>query len=138
MISSNSSLIAPCGMNCSVCMAFLREKNKCTGCRGSDLNKPKTRVNCKIKNCDSLKRNNSKFCYECNKFPCEVLAHLDKRYQSNYHMSMIENLKNIQQIGLDDFLKNEQARWTCSNCGGTIFVHTARCSDCGIEKFYEK
>jgi len=25
----NSSLIAPCGMNCGICMAFLREKKKC-------------------------------------------------------------------------------------------------------------
>jgi uncharacterized radical SAM superfamily Fe-S cluster-containing enzyme len=29
----NISLIAPCGMNCSICSAYLREKNKCPGCR---------------------------------------------------------------------------------------------------------
>jgi hypothetical protein len=28
-----NALIAPCGMNCGVCMAYLREKNKCPGCR---------------------------------------------------------------------------------------------------------
>lgn len=38
------SLIAPCGMNCSICMAYLREKNKCPGCRGNDIDKPITRV----------------------------------------------------------------------------------------------
>ena len=32
-------LIAPCGMNCNICMAYLREKNKCPGCREIDINK---------------------------------------------------------------------------------------------------
>ena len=26
-------LIAPCGMNCAVCLGYLREKNKCPGCQ---------------------------------------------------------------------------------------------------------
>ncbi len=33
---NNFSIIAPCGMNCSICMAYLRGKNKCPGCRGID------------------------------------------------------------------------------------------------------
>lgn len=28
----NRNLIAPCGMNCGVCIAYLREKNRCQGC----------------------------------------------------------------------------------------------------------
>ena len=63
--STKSSLIAPCGMNCGICRAYLREKNKCPGCRGSDENKLSSRVNCKIKNCIELKKNNLKFCYKC-------------------------------------------------------------------------
>ena len=53
-ISLNEILIAPCGMNCCVCMAYLREKNKCPGCRGTDVNKPITRVRCKLKTCEIL------------------------------------------------------------------------------------
>jgi hypothetical protein len=34
MESSNKlHLVAPCGMNCGICRAYLREKNKCPGCR---------------------------------------------------------------------------------------------------------
>ncbi len=29
----NPVLIAPCGMNCGTCLGYLREKNKCVGCR---------------------------------------------------------------------------------------------------------
>lgn len=32
------------------------------------------------------------------------LKQLDKRYRTNYNMSMIENLNNIQKLGLKGFL----------------------------------
>lgn len=31
-VSFDKSLIAPCGMNCGTCIAYLRDKNKCPGC----------------------------------------------------------------------------------------------------------
>jgi len=105
-----SSLIAPCGMNCGICMAYLREKKKCPGCRGSNENKSFSCTNCKIKNCDELNKNNLKFCFKCKKFPCERIKHLDKRYRTKYNMSMIENLKNIKKFGLREFVKNEKIR----------------------------
>jgi hypothetical protein len=132
--STKSSLIAPCGMNCGICRAYLREKNKCPGCRGSDENKLSSRVNCKIKNCNELNKNNLKFCYKCERFPCERINHLDKRYRTKYNMSMIENLKNIEKNGIRKFVSNEKIRWTCSECGCTICVHDGYCSGCGEKK----
>ena len=97
----NIMLIAPCGMNCGICMAFLRKKNKCAGCRGSDEKKPVTRTNCKIKTCDTIKKSSVQFCFACADFPCENLKKLDKRYRNKYNMSMIENLKNINKNGIE-------------------------------------
>ncbi len=131
-MSIKSSLIAPCGMNCGICRAYLREKRKCPGCRGNDENKPFSFcVNCIIKNCDELKNNNAKFCFECKKLPCARLKQLDKRYRTKYNMSMIENLENIQKFGIRKFVKNEKLRWACSKCGGIICVHGGCCSNCG-------
>lgn len=127
-------LIAPCGMNCSICMAYLREKNKCPGCRGTDVDKPITRVECKIKNCEILKKSESKLCFECEMFPCGSLRHLDKRYRTKYNMSMIENLENIKEFGIRKFIIDEKIRWTCSECGGTICVHKGCCHSCGKKK----
>ncbi|MHB8069800.1 MAG: DUF3795 domain-containing protein [Desulfobaccales bacterium] len=124
------SLIAPCGMNCSICLAYLRERNKCPGCRGSNDNKPVTRTKCKIKNCANFLEANATYCFECNNHPCVNLKHLDKRYRTNYNMSMIENLENIRKLGIGEFLKNEKRRWTCSKCGGTICVHKGYCYSC--------
>ena len=92
MKSLSEDLIAPCGMNCSICRGYLRDNNKCPGCRGSNINKPVTRTDCKIKNCDELKGNNWNFCIKCKRFPCERMKNLDKRYRTKYNMSMIKNL----------------------------------------------
>jgi hypothetical protein len=124
-------LIAPCGMNCGICMAYLREKNKCPGCREIDINKPVTRAKCKIKNCATFQEAKSKYCFECDNFPCGNLKHLDKRYRTRYHMSMIENLENIRELGIRRFVGNEKVRWACSECGGTICVHKGYCYVCG-------
>jgi len=123
-------LIAPCGMNCGLCMAYLRDRNKCAGCRGPDENKTITRLRCKIKNCDFFKDGDGEFCFECDDFPCHKLEHLDKRYRNKYHMSMISNLKSIKSNGLEKFLVDETEKWTCPECGGTICVHKGRCSSC--------
>jgi hypothetical protein len=128
---SKKMLIAPCGMNCGICMAHLREKNHCPGCRGSDVGKAASCVNCKIKNCKVLKEKKANFCFECKQIPCERLNHLDKRYRTKYNMSMLENLENIKKIGIRKFVRNEKIRWSCSECGGTINVHRKICSVCG-------
>jgi hypothetical protein len=128
---SKTALIAPCGMNCGICMAYLRDKNKCSGCRGSDTKRPVTRTKCKIKNCTTLQEGKRKYCFKCREFPCDRLKHLDKRYRTKYGMSMIENLESIKAHGIRKFLISEKARWTCPECGGTACVHKGRCHVCG-------
>ncbi|MBP1928133.1 ribosomal protein S27AE [Methanolinea mesophila] len=131
---SASALIAPCGMNCGVCIAHLRERNPCPGCRGPDAGKPVTRTRCKIKTCGTLRERNAKYCFECEQFPCERLQHLDKRYRTKYHASVVENLETIKKSGIRKFLADEKRRWTCSRCGGTVSIHGARCSRCGYQE----
>jgi hypothetical protein len=123
-------LIAPCGMNCGICMAFLRDKNPCPGCRGSNKQKPITRTRCAIKTCGVFTNAKAKYCFHCKEFPCKNLLHMDKRYRIRYHMSMIDNLLNIRNMGIRRFLQNEKTKWACSNCGGTICVHSGSCSEC--------
>lgn len=131
-----TGMIAPCGMNCAICMAhLLRGENKCPGCRGDNTHKPASCIECVIFYCDLLKTNNQKYySTRCEKFPCTRLKNLDKRYRTKYGMSMIENLSNIEQWGIRAFIKNEKKRWVCSECGGLICVHRGYCSACGKYK----
>ena len=111
-----TALIAPCGMNCNLCVAYLRDKNTCPGCRNDDKKTSKYRMSCIIKNCDQLKKNNWKYCSDkCEKFPCKRLKNLDKRYRNKYEMSMIENLENIEKLGIRKFIEKEKKRWIKGN-----------------------
>ena len=120
-------LIAPCGMDCAICKAYLREKNRCPGCNSPDR---RHHANCCIFSCA---KRPGRYCYDCVEFPCRWILQLDKRYRSKYHMSMLENLAAIKRDGIRAFVKNERERWTCKACGGTIDVHNNRCSACGKE-----
>jgi hypothetical protein len=126
----NNSLIAPCGMNCGICLGYLREKNHCNGCREWSRNKSEYCNKCIIINCELLSKTDSKFCYDCEKYPCRRLKQLDLRYRTKYNMSMIENLEFIRESGLERFMHKEKERWTCPSCGSTLCVHRDFCLNC--------
>jgi hypothetical protein len=126
-----NELMASCGMNCGICLAFLRDKRKCPGCRGEDLNKASSCIHCFIKNCGTVTTNQSNFCYECPEYPCKRLKQLDKRYRTKYGMSMLENLEKIKRMGIRAFVVNEEMRWRCPVCHGLICVHRGYCLRCG-------
>jgi hypothetical protein len=128
------ALVAPCGMNCRVCLAYLRNNNRCNGCRIEDPNKKKSSVQCVIKNCSLLAGTASNFCYDCEKYPCKRLKDLDKRYRTKYHTSFLENLGSIKTNGIEAFVKNEYDKWRCPTCGGTICIHRGFCLDCQENK----
>ena len=127
-----AELIAPCGMNCGICIGYLRKDRKCPGCHRDDTNIVITRKKCVINTCENIESNESGFCYECKKYPCRRLKQLDNRYRNKYSMSMIENLEMIKSIGLNAFVEKENRRWQCSKCGGVICVHRGYCYSCGL------
>ncbi len=136
MIETNTSaiqLIAPCGINCGLCLGFLRDKNKCHGCR-SDLNKVKHCSVCAIKNCEHLSMTDSKFCYDCETYPCTRIKQLDKRYRIKYNVNVIDNHKFIKDFGIESFVQHEKIKWKCRDCGGVICVHRGYCLACAKNK----
>jgi hypothetical protein len=134
----DENLIAPCGMNCGVCIHYLSKKNDlnrqgfnrayCEGClpRGKNcLHMGDT--------CEKLGKGLLRFCYECHDYPCKRLKGLDKRYREKYHLSMLENLEAIRERGMESFLEGEEKKWRCPGCGGTVCCHNGLCLSCGIE-----
>jgi len=130
----DKALIAPCGINCGTCLAYLRNKNKCAGCRTSGTCKPKHCVQCSILNCPFLAETSSKFCYDCQKYPCTRLKQLDRRYRTKYKTSLIGNLEKISTVGLEIYIKMEDDLWRCRSCGGTICVHRGFCINCNAQR----
>jgi hypothetical protein len=127
-----AELIAPCGMNCGICVSFFgytmegkKRKHACITCRSRV-----SRCAFVQQHCGKLATKQIKYCFECTDFPCANLRALDNRYRNKYGMSMIENLNYIKANGIKQFLKNEQERWKCPSCGGIICVHNGKCYTC--------
>ena len=129
-MNPEESLIAPCGMNCALCIAYQRPKNRCLGCYQLENSELKHTRYCRIRYCPERLEAGISFCSECSKYPCKRMKDLDKRYRTKYGMSMLENLKFIQDKGLDLFIQKEAEKWKCPSCGELLCVHRAVCQHC--------
>lgn len=133
----NEELIAPCGMNCALCVSYQfgqGDLNKqgfnrryCPGCRPRGKN-----CTFMAQHCKRLRKGTVRYCYLCPAFPCKRLKDLDKRYSTKYGMSMIDNLRYIKEHGIEAFLLKEQDKWKCPSCGATICCHSHSCLSCDI------
>lgn len=127
-----TDLIAPCGMNCRICIGFFgftmsgkQRKMKCIGCKPSGKSCAHLKTYCK-----KLTNNEIEYCYQCSDFPCKQLQKLDNKYRERFAMSMIENLQYIKEHGMDKFLQRQVEKYTCPTCGGVICVHNGTCYAC--------
>ena len=139
----DKKLIAPCGMNCSLCSGYLAQKNSlkekvigkqyCPGCRIANKQ-------CAFlkKKCDLLLNNKVEFCFQCSDFPCKRLQALDRRYRTRYRMSMIDNLNFIKANGLAKFIRLEKKKWKCKKCGGSICCHNGLCFKCDLDELKKR
>ncbi len=139
----SSDLIAPCGMDCNVCSGYLAMQqdlkskgirlSTCKGCRPRDKK-------CAFlkKRCERLQNHSVTFCYECQKYPCENLRHLDTKYSTLFRMSFLDNLACIKKNGMDHFLRNEEKKWLCPTCGGVICCHNGLCFHCDRDRLRKK
>ena len=139
MNSMNEKLIAPCGMNCGICKAYLAYSRNvpkkrgeiihCIGCR------PRNKMCFYVrKHCAKIRNNEIKFCFECKVFPCDRLKTLDKRYRTRYGMSMVGNLKEIKKEGMKKFLEKQEEKYGCPECGDVISIHDGKCYNCGFTR----
>ncbi len=137
-VKFTSDLIAPCGMNCGLCKAYIaythgvpRVRGKVTYCAGCI---PRAKNCYVIRSCKKLSKHQNQSCVQCETMPCEKLAHLDKRYRERYGMSMVENLKELKEQGMDEFLKSQAGKYRCPDCGDVICVHDSKCYSCGYKR----
>jgi hypothetical protein len=133
-----AELIAPCGINCGICKAYLAysrgvpykkgEVSHCSGCLDRDKNCAFIKGDC-----DKIRKKQIRFCYECADMPCMKLAKLDELYRARYGMSMVENQKVMREEGMDVFLKGQAEKYVCPSCGDVVSVHDGKCYACGFQ-----
>ncbi len=132
-------LIAPCGMNCALCVSYQAgqldlaakglKRKTCPGCR------PRGKGCLHLaSSCGKLAKNQVDFCFECADYPCRRLKDLDKRYRTRYHMSMLENLESVRTKGMQAFLTQQGDLWNCPDCGQPVCCHIGLCLVCDLDK----
>jgi hypothetical protein len=131
-------IVAPCGMNCGVCKAYLAYSRKvpykkgevyhCAGCLARNKN-------CAFikRDCEKIRKKQIRFCHECADMPCKELSKLDEYYRAHYGMSMVENQETIREKGMAEFLKSQIERYRCPTCGDVVSVHNGKCYKCGYQ-----
>ena len=124
------SQIAPCGINCALCVAHQRKRNKCGGCNGPEDQKIFHCTVCKIKNCKERPTGKTGYCSTCKRFPCILITKLDVRYTKKYGVSVINNLEEIKKDGIEKFIKKEEQKWKCIKCGSLLCMHRDNCQNC--------
>ena len=125
----SESLLAPCGMNCAVCYAHLRDRKPCPGCHGEDDQKPKHCRTCRYKECAT--EHGVAFCVDCEGFPCPQMRRFDKSYRTRYGASLVEMAQRMREVGTTAYLEEQERAWTCAECEGVISLHDRACSACG-------
>ena len=121
-------MFAPCGMNCKVCYKHCCHKKQCAGCLNSDKGKPEHCRKCKIKDC--IREKSMSYCFECPEHPCKLIKNLEKSYNKRYQSSLMKNSCFVQAHGLECFMEQQKAKYTCPQCGGIVSIHDKECSEC--------
>ncbi len=150
----DKQIVGICGIYCGACLTyrssrdgdpklidFLMEQGLskdemlCNGC-GSDFVTPRC-SGCIFKEC--VKNKEIAYCYECPDFPCRKTTDLSENRASVEHKPHLKlcprNIQDIRKIGLDEWLKQQEKRWSCQSCGRKLHWYAESCPSCKT-KFY--
>lgn len=137
-----------CGLNCGACRTLIANEEKdeqwladaaekrgrtleemhCHGCK-TDVTAVYCR-NCGMRIC--AREKGLEFCSECSDYPCEKI----KRFRNDdapHHSAIMKNLERIGEIGKEEWLVEQKARWSCDQCGTRFSWYSEQCTECGAE-----
>lgn len=70
------------------------------------------------------------FCFQCGDYPCaKLLAFRDDEHP--HHSAVLRNLERLREVGLDRWLDEQVARWSCPTCHRSFSWYEERCLACG-------
>ncbi len=85
---------------------------------------------CAIRKCAANKQNDSR-CTDCNELPCNRIISLTNMGGYLHRKEYLPNLKKIREMGAQEWVKYEEARWCCPQCGLPMSWYDAECVRCG-------
>lgn len=108
-----------CGLFCGTCQAY---PTYCHGCLSDKVAAPCVQCSHGFRDC--AQEHHVTRCYECSQFPCERLAKFAHEHYQNgicHHEHILEDLRLMQQIGVEAWVAQQTAAHTCPQCGELIY-----------------
>jgi len=153
----NPDFVAPCGLYCGVCAIYIAHrdnnqkfKERLVGlyqggiagkgslpgneslttediqCQGCLSDQPFVYCRqCAIKDCTKAKGYAG--CHECGDFPCEHMEHFPMTVGKKV---ILRAIPYWREHGTEKFVRDEEARYVCPQCGNKLFRGAARCNQC--------
>jgi hypothetical protein len=69
-------------------------------------------------------------CSDCPDFPCSRITGFNNDGML-HHAEVLDNLRQIRQMGIREWTTREEERWSCPQCRARIAWYDKACSNCG-------
>jgi predicted RNA-binding Zn-ribbon protein involved in translation (DUF1610 family) len=101
----------------------------CDGCLSGGMLAAHCKT-CNIRLHAANKQNDSR-CSDCEELPCYRITNLMNMGRYLHRQEYLPNLKKIREMGVQEWVKKEEERWLCPNCGLPMSWYDAECARCG-------
>ena len=88
---------------------------------------------CNIRLCAANKQNDSR-CTDCEELPCYRITNLINMGRYLHRKEYLPNLEKIREMGAKEWVKYEEERWRCPQCGLPMSWYDAECTGCGAKR----
>lgn len=86
--------------------------------------------NCAIRKCAAGKQPDSR-CAGCEELPCHRITNLINMGGYLHRKEYLPNLAKIREMGVQEWVQYEEARWCCPQCRLPMSWYDAECVRCG-------
>jgi hypothetical protein len=159
-MTGNPDFLSPCGLYCGVCAIHIahRDNNqkfkeilvglykgrvpgkgtlpgaenltpddiKCNGCLSD--NRFMHCEQCDIRQCTEEKGYTG--CHQCDEFPCH---HIENFPMAVGKKVILRSVPYRRKFGTEKWVRDEEARYICPDCGNRVFRGAVKCNQCKVE-----
>lgn len=140
-------LLAPCGLYCGVCAVYIAHRDgnekfkerllgvyglssteqvRCRGCLSEE--RFLYCDACPIKDCNSQKGYQG--CHQCADWPCDYVENFPLPVGKKV---MLHAIPAWRELGTEAWVRAEEERYRCPQCGYSLFRGARHCRSCGIQ-----
>ena len=146
------NLVPPCGLYCGACVTYIACERgdserlvelakriskyrgqdvevtelTCEGCLSSGAIALFCRE-CALRACAVKK--GLRYCAQCPDVPCQLIIDFNNDGMG-HHSEVIDNIRRQRDIGINAWLKEQDERWHCPQCGCAVDWYARRCPEC--------